>query len=40
MRSKIGITINKKESTNLKYLNASKAFTKHSNDMDGIYKKY
>ena len=30
--------INKRESTGLKYLNDSKAFTEFSNDMDGIYK--
>ena len=30
--------INKRESTGLKYLNDSKAFTEFSNDMDDIYK--
>ena len=30
--------INSRESTGLKYLNDSKAFTEYSNDMDGIYK--
>ena len=30
--------INKRESTGLKYLNYSKAFTESSNDMDDIYK--
>ena len=30
--------INKRESTGLKYLNDSKAFTEFLNDMDGIYK--
>ena len=30
--------INKLESTNLKYLNDSKAFIEYYNDMDDIYK--
>ena len=30
--------INKRESTDLKHMNDSKAFVKYSNDMDDIYK--
>ena len=37
-KAKYRSLINKKESTGLKYLNNSKAFTEHSNDMDDIYK--
>ena len=32
------LIIKKRESTGLKYLNASKAFIEYSNDMDDIYK--
>ena len=32
------LLINKRESTGLKFLNDSKAFIEHSNDMDDIYK--
>ena len=35
---KISILINKRESTDLKHLNDSKAFIEYSNDMDHIYK--
>ena len=37
MRSKYQLLINKRESTDLKYLNDSKAFIEYSNDMDDIY---
>ena len=36
--AKYQLLINKRESTGLKYLNDSKAFIEHSNDMDDIYK--
>ena len=32
------LLINKRESTDLKYLNDSKALNKYSNDMDDIYR--
>ena len=35
---KFQLLINKRENTNLKHLNNSKAFTEYSNDMDDIYK--
>ena len=37
-KAKYQLLINKRESTGLKYLNDSKAFTDYSNDMDNIYK--
>ena len=36
---KYQLLINKRESTDLKYLNDSKAFIEYSNDVDDIYKK-
>ena len=36
--AKYQLLINKRESTGLEYLNDSKAFVKHSNDIDYIYK--
>ena len=36
--AKYKLLINKKESTNLKFLNDSKAFIAFSKDMDDIYK--
>ena len=36
--AKYQLLINKKKSTDIKYLNDSKDFTKYSNDMDDIYK--
>ena len=36
--AKYQLLINKKESTDLKYLNDSKAFIEYSNDMNVIYK--
>ena len=36
--SKYQLLINKKESRGLKYLNGSKAFIEHSNDINDIYK--
>ena len=35
---KYQLLINKRESTDLKYFNDSKAFIEYSNDMDNIYK--
>ena len=35
--AKYQLLINKRESTDLKYLNDSKAFIEYSNDMDDIY---
>ena len=37
-QAKYQLSINKRESTRLKYLNDSKAFIEYSNDMDDIYK--
>ena len=37
-KAKYQILINKRESTGLKYLDHSKAFIEHSNDLDYIYK--
>ena len=37
--AKYQILIHKRESTDLKYLNDSKAFIEYSNNMDDIYKK-
>ena len=37
--AKYQLLINKRESTGLKHLNDSKAFTEYSNDMNDIYKK-
>ena len=37
-KAKYQLLINKRESTGLKYLNDSKAFIEHSNDMDDIHK--
>ena len=36
--AKYQLLINKRKSTDIKYLNDSKDFTKYSNDMDDIYK--
>ena len=36
--AKYQLIINKRESTDLKYLNDSKAFIEYSNDLDDIYK--
>ena len=36
--AKYQLSINKRESTGLKYLNDSKAFIEYSNVMDDIYK--
>ena len=36
--AKYQLLINKRESTGLKYLNDSNAFTKYSNDIDDIYQ--
>ena len=36
--AKYQFSINKQESTDLKYLNDSKAFIEYSNDLDDIYK--
>ena len=38
MKGKYQFSIDKQESTDLKHLNDTKAFIKHSNDMDDIYK--
>ena len=37
--AKYQLLINNRESTGLKYLNHSKAFLQHFNDMDDIYEK-
>ena len=37
--AKCNFLINKQESTDLEYLNDSKAFTENSNDMDDIFKR-
>ena len=38
MKQKYQLLMNKRESTDIKYLNDSKAFIKYSNDMNDIYK--
>ena len=38
MKKKYKLLVNKKEWTDLKYLNDSKAFIEYSNDMYDIYK--
>ena len=38
MKQKYQLLMNKRESTDIKYLNDSKVFIKYSNDMNDIYK--
>ena len=38
MKQKYQLLMNKRESTDIKYLNDFKAFIKYSNDMNDIYK--